>query len=241
MGPEPSRAWITEDTTVPNESLNTNFEEFNLRYDRMLENGTISGRYAFARMSYRDLDLDAGTTEGETLDTWRLGIDRAFSLNDRTVLSFTAQREWLTYSVVGIGEVERTVFAANASYQLDNMDQLRVSMSISDSVGDINIYTSTNYNLSISYGWEDPVGPVTLSVGAGLRWADYPDYRIGFSVIPGGRQDTNVFANANIGFPNLAYAGFVPGLHLDASQTESNVSRFDRTTLSVGLTISSQF
>ncbi|MEL7180349.1 MAG: hypothetical protein AAFN63_10995, partial [Pseudomonadota bacterium] len=70
--------------------------------------------------------------------------------------------------------------------------------------------------------------------------SEYPDYRIPFPV-PGGREDKTIFLNANIGFPNVSYAGFTPGLRIDASQTDSNVSRFDRETLSVGLTISSQF
>jgi len=59
--------------------------------------------------------------------------------------------------------------------------------------------------------------------------------------VTGGRQDTMVFANADIGFPDISYAGFTPGLRIDVSRTDSNVSRFDRTTVSAGLTISSQF
>jgi hypothetical protein len=45
----------------------------------------------------------------------------------------------------------------------------------------------------------------------------------------------------NIGFPEVTYAGFSPGLRIDASRTRSNVSRYDRTTFSAGLTVSSSF
>jgi len=70
--------------------------------------------------------------------------------------------------------------------------------------------------------------------------ADYPNTGVNLAC-RFTRQDTTVFASANIGFTDIEYAGFTPGLRLDVSNTDSNVSRFDRTAFSAGLTIRSQF
>lgn len=235
-----SRAWITEETTVPDEAFNAASYGINISHDRALKTGTISARLSRGRSEYRDLDLSAGTTEPEYYDILRFGIDRQFPLSDRTALSFSAGREWLEYSVSVIGKVDRAILSTGIGYQLNNRDRVSASLSFVDNEGENPNYTSQEQSISLSYAWAEPFGPVTLSVGGGFKWSDYPDYRIGFAV-DSGRQDETVFASMNIGFPQIAYAGFTPGLRIDASKTNSNVSRFDRTTVSVGLTIKSLF
>jgi hypothetical protein len=100
--------------------------------------------------------------------------------------------------------------------------------------------------VNVSYSWAEPIGPVSLSAGAGISLRNFPDFQeftlaSGFAPIDGGRNDSTVSANLNIGFPQVSYAGFSPGLRIDASRTRSNVSRYDRTTFSASLTISSSF
>lgn len=236
-----ARAWITEDTTLPDEAFDTASYTLSLRHDRALERGTLTFRAARSLYEYRRLENDERTTQYQNYDTWLFGVDRRYPLNDRTVLSLSANREQLSYLNAGIGDIARLGLTGGVSYRLDSSDQISATFTLTDSDGDNFNYTSREQTLSGSYRFDDPIGPISLALGGGLRWSDYPDYRVGFSTIPGGRQDTTVFANANIGFPDVSYAGFTPGLRIDTNRVNSNVSRFERTTFSAGLTISSQF
>lgn len=235
-----ARVWITEDTAVPNDAFNTNSYNLSLRHDRALDNGTLSLHASRGLFEYRDLDLGTQTTDYEKYDIWRLGVDRRFALNESTLLSFSASREWLSYLATGIGDVDRVLLSGGVSYRLDGGDRVSTTLSLIDSDGDSVNYTSQQQTLSVGYNFAEPLGPITLSLGGGLKWSDYPEYRL-LNAVTGGRQDTTVFASANIGFTDIEYAGFTPGLRLDVSNTDSNVSRFDRTTFSAGLTIRSQF
>ncbi|MEJ8559845.1 surface lipoprotein assembly modifier [Yoonia sp. GPGPB17] len=242
-----SRVRITEDTTVPDEAFDTSFYSLSIRHDRALENGTLSFRGARGLYEYRDLDLATETTEYDKYDIWRLGVDRRFVVNDQTLLSVSADRERLSYLKPSIGDVNRISLTGAITYQLDSGNRITTTLKLTDSDGDTPNYTSDEQSLSITYGFGEPLGPISLSVGGGLRWSTYPDYLVfdpsvfGFVEVDGGRQDETVFANANIGFPDISYAGFTPGLRIDVSTTDSNVSRFDRNTFSAGFTISSQF
>lgn len=235
-----SRAWVTEDTTVPNEAFDTESLEFSLRHDRVLESGTISANVTRGVFSYQDLDLAAQSTETLKYDLLRFGLDRRFAVAENAMMTLSYSRENLDYEATGIGEVNRNTFGTSLTFGLASGDQISGSFSYTDSVGDSVNYTSETHSLRVIYGWAEPIGPISLSAGGGIRWADYPDYQI-LNPVTGGRQDKTLFAEANIGFPDVSYAGFTPGLRVDISDTESNVSRFDRTTFSVGLTVRSQF
>jgi len=237
---EVGRVWITEDSVVPDEAFNNSSVTVSLRHDRVLGQGTISGNLSYGVVDYRDLDLSAETTEAQRYEIWRLSLDRRLPLTEQTALGLSYSRELLSYEAEGIGEINRNTLGASLTYALQNNDQITGSFTYTDSVGDSVNYNSHDKTLRMSYRWAEPIGPITLSVGGGMKWADYPDYRILFPVT-GGRQDETVFADANIGFPNVSFAGFTPRLRVDVSKVNSNVSRFDRTTSSIGFTISSQF
>lgn len=244
-----ARTRITEDTTIPDKAFDTTSIEGSLRHIRALENGTIAASVSRGTFEYQSLNLSAGTTETLSYDILRLGLDRQMSLSDRTTLFLSGSRELLEYEATGIGEVQRTILGGGLSYRLESGDRISGTVTNINSTGDSVNFTSQEQILSGSYSWADPIalagwaapiGPVTLSMGGGMRWADYPDYGLIFPV-DGGRQDKTVFANMNIGFPNFEYAGFTPGLRLDVSKADSNVSRFDRTTTSMSFTIRSAF
>lgn len=235
-----ARVRLTEDTEVPDEAFDINAGTISLRHDRVLDNGTISGTLSRGVVSYRDLDLDTETTEEESYDIWRLSLDRRVPLSDVTVLGLSYTRELLSYEVVGIGEINRNILGTSLSYRLQSGDQITGSFGFTDSVGDSVNYTSREKTIRLRYAWSDPIGPISLSLGAGVKRADYPDYRI-FLPVTGGRQDETIFAEANIGFPDASFAGFTPRLRLDVSKVDSNVSRFDRDNSSIGFTITSQF
>ncbi len=237
-----TRVRITDDIDIPDETFTTDYYELSLRHERALENGTLTLRAARALYSYRDLDGPSGAQvlNDEQYDIWRLGIDRRVPLNAQTALSFSVGREWQEYQNRGIGEVNRVTLGTGFVHQLASRDRIGGNITLVDSKGDSVNYTSQDLTLSGNYRWAEPMGPITLGLGGGFRWSDYPDYNLLFAVT-GGRQDRTVFANADIGFPEISYAGFTPGLRIDASRTDSNVSRFDRTSFSASLTISSQF
>ncbi len=237
-----TRVRITDDVDIPDEAFTTDYYEVSLRHERALENGTLSLRATRGLYEYRNLRGPSGAqvVDDEYYDIWRLGIDRQVPLNAQTALSFSVGREWQEYQNVGIGEVNRVTFGTGFAHQLASRDRIGGNITVVDSKGDSVNYTSQDLTLSGNYRWAEPIGPITLGLGGGFRWSDYPDYNLLFAV-PGGRQDRTVFANANIGFPDVSYAGFTPGLRIDVSRANSNVSRFDRTTFSAGLTISSQF
>jgi hypothetical protein len=248
-----SRVRLSEDSIVPDESFKTAFYEFSARHDRVLENGTITFRASRGLFDYRDLDLIRLPTPAsepaefevtgigrDNYKITRLGIDRQIPLSERTLLTLSGTEERLTYSNPGIGEVERTIFRTGLNYRLGNGNRVSGSLSYVDSEGDSVNYTSEDKIISASYSWAEPIGPVSLSIGAGVKQSEYPEYRLLFPV-EGGRKDKTVFANVNIGFPQIEYAGFSPGLRIDASKAESNVSRFERTSVSIGFTINSAF
>ena len=235
-----ARVRITDSTAIPEEAFATDYLDVSMRHDIALENGTVTFRASRGRLEYRDLDLATQTTEYDKYDISRIALDRRAPLNERTLLSLSASREWLTYQSVGIGEVQRTILTGGLTYQLDGGNQISGTLSVVNSDGDSVNFTSQDQTISGSYSWAEPLGAISLSVGGGFKWSDFPDYRL-LTPVTGGRQDRTAFASANIGFPGVEYAGFTPGLRIDASKTDSNVSRFDRTTFSAGLTINSSF
>ena len=235
-----ARVRITDDTEIPDETFATDYNEVFVIHERALENGTMILRASRGLYEYRSLNRLDATTDYENFDIWRVGVDRQVPLNPRTILTFSVGRERQDYLNPNIDDVARFNLGGGVFYRRENSDRISANLTIVDNDSDSVNLTSRDLTLSGSYRWAEPVGPISLGLGAGLRWADYPDYRVLFAV-PGGRQDRSAFVNANIGFPEMSYAGFTPGLRLDANRTDSNVSRFDRTTFSAGLTISSQF
>lgn len=79
------------------------------------------------------------------------------------------------------------------------------------------------------------LGPVALSLAAGVSTTVYPDYMVATMHPEGGRQDDSVFAELGMTVPKLGIAAFAPELKLQAVKVDSNVSRFSRTELSVAV------
>ncbi|WP_322895075.1 MULTISPECIES: hypothetical protein [unclassified Yoonia] len=235
-----ARVRITDDVDVPDEALSTNVAELNLRHDRVLGSGSISGQLSYTMVDYRDLDSFTLMTEVQKYDIWGVDLDRRVPLGERAELTLSLGRSWTEYDLRRIGRVTRTNAGTSLAYLLPNDDLIRTSLSYGSSDADNLNYITTDWTAQVSYAMAAPVGPVSLSMAGGVTWADYPDYRLLLSV-PGGRQDTSVFATLNIGFPQVSYAGFTPVLSVTATATDSNVSRFTRDALSAGLSVRSEF
>jgi hypothetical protein len=235
-----TRVRITDVVDLPDEALATNVAEINLRHDRVLTNGSIGGQLSYTIVDYRDLDSVTLQTEVQKYDVWRIGVDRRVPVGDNAEITLSLGRSWTEYEIDRIGQVVRSTAGASLAYRLPSNDQIRGTLAYSDSDGDNVNYITTDWTAQVSYVWAEPVGPVSLSVGGGVTWADFPQYRL-LLPVDGGRQDTTLFYTVNIGLPEISYAGFTPALSISASSTESNVSRFTRDSLSAGLTIRSEF
>lgn len=235
------RSKITDDASVPDEGFDSAVTELSLRHDRALSTGTISARASHTRFDYRDFIRASDTTVGEYYQISRAGLSRQIPIDNRTVLSFSYDRERVRYSIDAIGDVNRNIISTSAGLRLDGGNQIRGTFTLTDSDGDNPNYTSNQQSVGVSYEWAEPIGPLTLSIGGRVAWTDYPDFNLPLTNIANGRQDTTVSAFANIGFPEFSYAGFIPGLRLDAAKTDSNVSRYARNSLSLGFTLRSQF
>lgn len=236
-----SRVRITDDVEVPDEALATDNLEVNLRHDRALETGSIGAQLSYAVIDYRALDSVTLEVEAQSFDVWRFGIDRRVPVGENAEVGLSAGRTLTSYAQTNIGDVTRLTFGASLAYRLPSTDQIRATVSISDSDGDNRNYISSDWSAQLAYSWAQPIGPVSLSIAGGITKAEYPQYAIASFQVDGGRQDTTLFYTANIGFPDINYAGFTPVLSISGSNTDSNVSRFTRDTLSAGFTIRSEF
>lgn len=216
---------------ISGRSFATDTLDLTLGHDRVLDSGSISARLTYGTYDYGREDY---------YDFRRLTLGRALPMNDRTGLQASATHERQTYASSGIGTIDRAVLRGSVSHRLDNGDRIGATLSYTQSDGDSVNYTYTDWSISGSYNWADPFGPVSLGVSGGVKWTDYPDYRL---IIPvdGGREDKTLFYTINLGFDDLTYAGFTPGLQINGNLADSNISRFTRNTFSVGLTLSSTF
>lgn len=241
-----ARVRITEDTEVLDESLRTDTGQLTLRHVRALENGTIGIDLSYANFDYRNFNSATDSLDVESYDTARIGVQRQLSVADQTTVSFAASRERLRYSLEALGEIYRTNLNFGVSHVLGNGDRVGASLGIVQGAGENGNLVSNDRTVSVSYALAEPLGPVSLAAVAGFSVRNFPDFRVfepPFSFVPldGGRDDLRGFANLNIGFPNVSYAGFSPGIRLDAARTRSNVSRYDQTLFTAGFTLTSSF
>ncbi len=175
--------------------------------------------YSFARLS------------GER--RWKVGTRWRFSLNALVENRFDARYASNDANVLGIG--------AQVTRELDSGDRITATVALRDTRALHFNGTFTAASLRTSYGFAQPVGPVRVSAGLVLGYADYPIFQSGLFLVPGGRQDASVYGDLNLLFERLDYAGFAPMLRLRAGRKTSNDSRYDTRELSVSLGIESKF
>ncbi len=94
---------------------------------------------------------------------------------------------------------------------------------------------------SVHYEPDLRLGPLAISLGAGLSRTVYPDYTVLFFHPEGGRQDNSVFAELGLWAPAVSYAGFAPEVKLQSIVTDSNISRFESSELAVAVGLRSTF
>ncbi len=178
-----------------------------------------TGSYKFARLG------------GER--RWRLATGRLLSLNALAESRFDARYPTDDARIFGVG--------ARWLQTLPNNDRLTFSAAWRDSRARHFNGTFTAASLRASYAVAEPVGPVRLSAGLTLGYANYPVFQSGLFMVPGGRQDRSVYGDLNVLFDRVDYAGFAPMLRFRVGRKGSNDSRYDTRELSVSLGIESKF
>lgn len=213
------------------------------------ENGDFSAYYA--AVSFNHDRRTAGGTWGAKLTyggNWyggalansflRAGVDRTWRREDGTSLNLGLSLEdrrddagnWDATIAKVTGSTSQSLSLGVLSYGV------ALERTEAPSVNE----TSNAVRLSVGFALADPVGPATLSLRAGIDARHYPDYTF-FVPVPGGREDSRAWATLEAAFEDWSYAGFAPVVSLTGSQTESNVSRYDRSEVSLGLSFRSTF
>jgi len=132
-------------------------------------------------------------------------------------------------------------FGGEVFHKLGNGDTLGVTIALRDSQADYHNGSFSSASMRTSYTFAKPVGPAKLSAGLVLGYSDYPVFRSGIFLVPGGRQDKSIYGDLSLFFDRYDYAGFAPILRLRTGRKSSNDSRFDTRELSVSLSVQSKF
>lgn len=172
-------------------------------------------------------------------DTFRLGLGRTLPLGQGQ-LALQADLEHAIPSN-GAPEITRLELRARLSRKLANGAMLSTGLSADKADSDSRNARRQRLSGYVAYALPEKLGPARVSFSLGGAIGQYPDYAVGFFLVPGGREDTTVFGSADFVFENLDYAGFVPSLKIQAQKTRSNVSRFETRELSVSMGIVSRF
>ncbi len=214
--------------TLDSDDYSSDYLQVSLNYDRALRNGTLGVNLAAG-------GIDFG---GERYyDFRRLSLSRAIPLTDPLLLFVSARREWQDYDSENLGDAMRTTVRTGLSYRFEGGNRLSGTIGRVISDADADSLTFDEWSFELGYSFAEPIGPVSLSLNAGVKKADYPV----FPFSADGRQDEGYFYGVNLGLPGIEYAGFTPAMTITGSDTESNVGRFTRNNLSVGFTINSAF
>lgn len=162
-------------------------------------------------------------------------------VSEATRLSFgvTGQRKF--DDTAGLPDVETLGLQLALGQRLGNGDELSVSGGLTMAYSDNGQARSTAQQAVLRYDRAKPVGPVSVSASLSYTQTTFPDYRILFFGVPGGRQDKRTEARVDMTIDKLSYAGFVPTISIASEWTESNVSRFETEQMSISLGLRSQF
>jgi hypothetical protein len=176
-------------------------------------------------LRYRYLRLDGAWMRGIGE---RTGVDLGFGVERRGTQAGQTDPEWVGSLSLGLRQA------------LPGDDLLTTRLYTSHTETPVDGRSSQTWGVEVGYARGRPIGPAKLSLQAGYSETEFPGYRVGFIVVPGGRQDRSLTAGATLTFPGISIQGFSPRLSITHTDTKSNVSRFEtqKTGISIGLTAS---
>lgn len=191
-----------------------------------------------------------GTIEATLGRTWfggeadtdfaRLSLSRAAPLGER--LSYraglTVERQW--DAATGTPGNDIATLDGALTYKLASGARLTGSLALTGITSDSPNERSDAARAQLGWTAAEPIGPIALSASLGVGWAHYPDYTVIFPV-PGGREDRQVYGSLSATLLSVDYGGFSPVFTLSATDTDSNVSRFERSELGLSVSLRSTF
>jgi hypothetical protein len=150
---------------------------------------------------------------------------------------FVLERQWLDGN-----QSVATAFNLDAGIQhrLGSGDVVALRLEIGITKSDDANQELEKKGVSLRYSFGKPIGGARLSAVLDITTRDFPVFFNGV-FNDSGREDVSVSANLDVALPEVGVFGFEPVLTLEASRTESNVSRYTGTSLGVGLRIQSSF
>ncbi|MDJ0639787.1 MAG: surface lipoprotein assembly modifier [Paracoccaceae bacterium] len=160
-------------------------------------------------------------------------------LTERLRFSGHLELEARDYHSGDYGDAGRA--SVGLSYELGNGDRLSGSLYVSDTMSPIFFLHNQAAYAKVTYQFGKPIMDVRVAASIGASYTDYPNYALGFIVVPGGRQDEGLFADLDLTFEAIEYAGFSPSLRIRHQRTESNVSRFTTSEWAVSVGLQSNF
>lgn len=173
-------------------------------------------------------------------DAVRVGFTRRFPLAKGKNLLIATQLERVL-PVNGAALLNRAEIRLRLSQKTQSGGHLSYGLTLDLTDSDSANSRRKRLSAVATYALPKPIGPARISVSLGGALTRYPDYLIGWTSVPGGREDQSLFGSMDLVFDALDYAGFVPSLKLHAQQTKSNVSRFETKELSISLGVVSKF
>lgn len=132
-------------------------------------------------------------------------------------------------------------FRSTLIYQRENKDLIAATLLSNRFDTAASGRSTTMFGAQISYSLAQPLGPIGLSASLGLQQTQANGYSLAGLSVPGGKKDTTRYAEVQIQFNDLSYAGFAPHLRIRQQSTQSNVSRFEAREVSAALGLASKF
>ena len=171
----------------------------------------------------------------------RLGLEHSYQTSTRTRLTFSGSYERQDYASTWQAPTATFRLQGSMRHQLEKGGAIRFGVIANNTTSTSVNSTSNSVTAYLSYEMGKPIGPAKISFSAGTTYYDFPSFNFGLISVPGGRQDTSIFASITFAFNKLDYAGFTPTVTLRAQKNRSNISNLDTTQLSATIGIQSSF
>jgi hypothetical protein len=183
------------------------------------------------------LSFGQGYVAGEQVTDWRAIELRqvVYQRDQRSLgLSFAARADDRLDNAISSSTSRR--IGATFQQGLTGGQTLTFQIAVNDVNSDSALVWKDEASVSVSIG-RIRLGPVEAAAGFDAAIADYP----GWILTPGGRRDVSGGLSLEVTYGAISFLGFSPTVALNARHTESNIDVFDRQSLSVGLSFSSNF
>lgn len=172
----------------------------------------------------------------------RVGVNRSIPLSGSTLARGSLWAE-LNSPLDDRDDVQKVGAVLSYTEVFPDIAVVSSTIGYTEAMSDFINARSNTWFLAVSAQPLEQIGPAQLTVQAGFQISDYPDWTF-FTFgteIEAGRQDETVFANIDVAFPDMSFAGFEPVVTIESSSTTSNVNRFERESFGIGLTFQSSF